>query len=85
MTEAAADIIVDWLRGLASRHPEAAITVDADLIAQGLLDSIEILNLVCFIEERFELVLPIEDFVPENFRTARAVAALVARLRPAQG
>ena len=33
-----------------------------------------------FLEERFNVMLPIEEFVPENFRTPAAIAALAARL-----
>jgi hypothetical protein len=45
-----------------------------------ILDSLAILNLVGFLEERFNVMLPIEEFVPENFRTPAAIAALAARL-----
>ena len=75
------EIIVDWLKALAPRFPDIEITAETALINQGLLDSIEILNLVCFVEERFAVVVTVEAFVPENFRTAHAVAAMVGRLR----
>jgi len=32
-------------------------------------------------EEQFAVILPVEEFVPENFRTAAAIAALIERLR----
>lgn len=80
-----AAIILDWLRPLAARHPDFAISAELDLIESGIIDSIEILNLVCFIEERFELNVPIEAFTPENFRTARAIAELVQRTQTATG
>lgn len=72
------EIITDWLAGLPTG--QAQMLADTALIEQGILDSIEILNLVAFIEERFEVTLPVEDFVPENFSTPAAIAALVGRL-----
>jgi len=72
------DIVTDWLAGLPTG--QAPVQADTALIEQGILDSIEILNLVAFIEERFELTLPVEAFVPENFSTPTAIAALVKRL-----
>lgn len=83
--ERAAAIILDWLRPLAARHPGVAISAELDLIESGVIDSIEILNLVCFIEEQFDLNVPIEAFTPENFRTPRAIAALVDRTQTAKG
>lgn len=72
------DIVTDWLAGLPTG--QAPVLSDTALIEQGILDSIEILNLVAFIEERFDLTLPVEAFVPENFSTPAAIADLVGRL-----
>ena len=83
--EGPAAIIIDWLRPLAARHPDVAISAELDLIESGVIDSIEILNLVCFIEERFDLNVPIEAFTPENFRTPRAIAELVRRTQATGG
>lgn len=72
------DIVTDWLAGLPTG--QAPMQADTALIEQGILDSIEILNLVAFIEERFAVALPVDAFVPENFSTPAAIAALVQRL-----
>jgi acyl carrier protein len=74
------DIIIDWIAGLATRRGTAAIRADTELIDQGILDSLAILNLVGFLEERFNIMIPVEEFVPENFRTPGAIAALAIRL-----
>ena len=79
------DVILNWLKRLPAKAGNGGIGRETDLIEQGVIDSIEILNLVCFLEERFSLVLPIEEFVPANFRTPWAVAALVAKLQAARG
>jgi acyl carrier protein len=76
-----AEIILDWLRKTAADCAATDITQDTELIEQGVLDSLQVLNLVGFMEEQFAVVLPVEEFVPENFRTATAVAAMVDRLR----
>jgi len=71
-------IITDWLAGLPTGQGD--LLPDTALIEQGILDSIELLNLVAFLEERFAVALPVDAFVPENFATPAAVAALVGRL-----
>jgi len=77
------DVIINWLNGSMTRPAACQVERDTQLIEQGVLDSIEILNLVSFIEERFSVFLPIEEFVPENFQTPETIASLVERLGPA--
>ncbi len=75
------ETIAAWLGHLPTAPHSLA--PDTALIEDGILDSIEILNLVAFIEERFAVVLPVDAFIPENFATPAAVAALVVTLTSA--
>jgi acyl carrier protein len=77
------DSVTAWLKRTAYIRATGEVTPDTELIARGILDSIEILNLVSYLEENFGIALPIDEFVPENFETPRAIANLVVRLRPA--
>lgn len=56
-----------------------------DPLADGLLDSLAIEQLIAFIEETYELALLEEDLGPENFASIDAVAALVDAKRNAAG
>ena len=76
------DVITNWLMRAAAPRISAELTPDTELVVQGILDSIEILNLVSFLEEQFGVAVPIDDFIPENFATPRAIADLVIRLAP---
>jgi peptidyl carrier protein len=78
--EQTCDLVVSWLAALPTRRGDARITPETELIEDGILDSIAILDLVGFLEERFRITMPVEEFIPENFRTAAAIAALAARL-----
>lgn len=80
MTSNTAQVILSWLRESAAHSNGRDIGEDTELIEQGVLDSLQILNLVGFMEERFAVTLPVEEFVPENFRSAAAIAAMVERL-----
>ena len=83
--KATIEAIIEWIRrAAADRFPDVEIQGDTPIIENGLLDSIEILNLVSFLEERFAIAVPVEDFVPENFGSAQAIANLVMRLRAPQ-
>jgi acyl carrier protein len=76
-------ILLDWLEQLPTNLAGRTLTVDTELIDNGLLDSLGLLELVSFLEHTFCVVLPLDEFVPENFRTPAAILALTDRLRPA--
>jgi acyl carrier protein len=73
--------ILAWLKEAAAKLGDVEIAADTELIEQGVLDSLEILRLVSFLEERFHLAVPVDEFVPENFRTPATIAAMMARLQ----
>ena len=50
---------------------------DENLIDQGLIDSVSILELIAFIEGEFSVTLPVDEVVPENFRSIRALSTLI--------
>ncbi|NUP13167.1 MAG: acyl carrier protein [Polyangiaceae bacterium] len=47
------------------------------LLERGLLDSMAIVKLIAFIEERFGVVLGDDEFDPDNFETVDAIAKLI--------
>lgn len=51
--------------------------LEADLLATGLVDSFEIVNLVVELEDEFEIEIDPELVVPENFKTVNAIINLV--------
>ena len=61
-----------------------ALGVDDDLIERGLLDSLAILRLVGFCEERFAVTIPDHEVMPDHLATVRAIAALIERARTAR-
>jgi acyl carrier protein len=73
--------ILAWLKEAAAKLGDVDIAANSELIEQGVLDSLEILRLVSFLEERFHLAVPVDEFVPENFRTPATITAMVARLQ----
>lgn len=56
---------------------------DEDLLGGGLVDSLGILQLIAFIEERFAVKLDADEILPENFRNLRSLEELVTRKRNA--
>ena len=73
--------VKDFFRQEVVGGDEADLAPTTDLIEQGIIDSINLHRLIGFLEERFELRLPDELIVPQNFRTLKAIQELVGRLQ----
>lgn len=48
---------------------------DAKLIESRILDSLSLMQLVLFIEQRFGVVVSAEELVPENFESVDVIVA----------
>jgi acyl carrier protein len=60
-------------------RPEADFSASTDFIADGLLDSFDIVALVGALDEKFRVAIRGVDILPENFRSLAAIEALVRR------
>jgi acyl carrier protein len=54
---------------------------DEDLIQSGALDSLRLVELLIFLEDRFGLRIAMEDLEIEDLRSVAAIARTVERLR----
>ena len=51
------------------------------LVTDGVLDSLDIMNLIMELEAGFDIEIDPEDVLSENFDSVRAIAALVEKCR----
>lgn len=58
----------------ARNHP---LKEDDQLLANGILDSLGVLDVVGYLEQEFGISVADEDLVPENFETLRRLTAFV--------
>jgi len=65
---------------LAELHPEVDFETEEHLIDNKILDSFDIVTIVAEIDSEFDVSIPAEELVPENFNSAKALYALVERL-----
>lgn len=61
-------------------HNDVDFTKEEGLIDNGILDSLDIVALITEISDIFDVSIPAEDIVPENFNSAKAIMALIAKL-----
>ncbi|HJD02976.1 MAG TPA: acyl carrier protein [Candidatus Mediterraneibacter excrementavium] len=65
---------------LENLHPEIDFDTCDNLIDGGLIDSFDIVTIISEINEEYDVVIPAEEIVPENFNSAKALYALIQRL-----
>ena len=70
----------ELLNILAELHPEVDFETEEQLIDNKILDSFDIVTLVAEIDSAFDVAIPAEELVPENFNSAKALYALVEKL-----
>lgn len=63
---------------LAIEGDQAKIRVGQSLL-DGVLDSIDFLRLVVFIESEFHIRVPDEDVVPENFASVQRISEYIRK------
>jgi acyl carrier protein len=54
-----------------------AVDHDQDLLASELIDSMGIMQLISFLEQKYGVKVGDEDLDPENFRTIDTIASFV--------
>ncbi|NDZ80110.1 acyl carrier protein [Streptomyces sp. SID10853] len=60
---------------------EAQLADDQDLLSSGAIDSLGLLKLIAWVEDRFGLAVDDTDLDPDNFRSAAAIDAFIAGSR----
>jgi acyl carrier protein len=71
--------MIDLLNMLHDLNPEFDFTQSKDFIADGLLDSFDIISLVTMIEEQYNVLIDALDIVPENFGSVEAIARVIQK------
>ena len=62
-------------------HPDVDFSTEAHLIDDQILDSFDIVTIVAEIDAEYDVQIPAEELIPENFNSAAALYALVEKLR----
>ncbi|MBQ8310100.1 MAG: acyl carrier protein [Clostridia bacterium] len=61
-------------------HPDVDFAEVEDLYDEGVLDSLDMVRLVTEIGQAFDISIPAEELIPENFQNVDTIWALIERL-----
>ena len=62
-------------------HPEVDFKTDESLIDGKVLDSFDIITLISEIHEEYDVRIPVDEIIPQNFNSAEALYRLIERLQ----
>jgi acyl carrier protein len=65
------------------QRPLDDVTDDDSLLEAGVLDSVAVLQVVTFVEQRFGIAVSEDEMMPDNFESISAIAAFVQRRQSA--
>jgi acyl carrier protein len=68
--------IIDFIKTTFRVNEE--IQPELSLVGTGIVSSISMIELVCWIEQNFELQIPPEDFLPENFDAVKNICNYIS-------
>lgn len=78
MSETTAQSIRDFVL---NRFPGVELDNHVDIFTLGFVNSLFAMELVMFLEQKFDLTIPNEEMRLDNFRTVDGMRELVERLR----
>jgi acyl carrier protein len=76
-------VINDYISRELVRDPSLLpLADDTSLLDNGILDSLNLLRMVVFLEQRFGIAVGDADLLPENFSSVNAICAYVRAREP---
>lgn len=70
----------ELLKILKDIHPDVDYESNDKLIDSKILDSFDIITLISEINDTFDVAIPAEEIIPENFNSAESLWNLICRL-----
>ena len=68
------------LKILTNLHPEVDFETSTDLVDGKIIGSFDIVSIISEINDEYDVVIPAEEIVPDNFNSAQALYELIVRL-----
>jgi len=72
------EALLEILQGL---HPEIDFETCDTLIDDKILDSFDIVTIITDVNSAYDVTIPAEEIIPDNFNSAEALYDLIERLQ----
>ena len=65
---------------LQEEYPEVDFTSSDELVDEGILDSLTLTGIIAALSMEFDIEIPYDEIIEENFNSVEAMAEMVERL-----
>ena len=72
------DLILEFVVDELLLDPDEGLTVDDELLASERIDSLGLMRLIAFLGDEFDVTVPYDEILIENFRDVRTIADYLA-------
>lgn len=66
---------------LQEEYPEVDFTSSDELVDEGILDSLTLTGIIAALSMEFDIEIPYDEIIEENFNSVKAMAEMVERLQ----
>ena len=66
---------------LQEEYPEVDFTSSDELVDEGILDSLTLTGIIAALSMEFDIEIPYDEIIEENFKSVEAMAEMVERLQ----
>ena len=77
MTQKLEDVVIGWIKDTVENADSIVIEPSTPIAKQHLLDSLQIMDLVMFLEKENNIKIPLDALTETNFRTPASIIAMV--------
>jgi acyl carrier protein len=72
-------VLIQYIQQHLLDNPDTDLSSEEDLLGSGLVDSMGMVKLISFIEEEFDISIPPQDMIIENFMTVGFIENYIAQ------
>jgi acyl carrier protein len=72
-------MMVEEITNYINEEIDVLVTQEEELLSSGLIDSITIMKLIAHLEETYEIKVPPQDMVIENFNTITSIIEYITQ------
>ncbi len=65
---------------LTELHPDVDYESEKKLVDDKIIDSFDIVTIIAEVDNEYDVIIPAEEILPENFNSAASLYALIERL-----
>lgn len=73
--------IITYIKEEVTNEVVDHIDVNEDLLGNGIIDSIGMIKLISFLEQEFQVSIPPEDMIVENFMTLKHITDYISKIK----